>query len=284
MEERSEAYISAANMALKAEMAAAAVEEYETLRRWVVGGRVPPLSAPYQKLLARKLSEARELYAAQNGEEAPPPSTDAESWVGRRPGDVAEPWLRGGGEPAFDTSPTKSASGAGEGAWMAEIAKSAEIERSAEVARSAEIARSAEMAADAEKRAAAELSLSLRTEDFLSFRPEDFEEHMINHHTAGVGIESDSEEEEPEEEAPVGSIPIRSPDRDPAPRSPPHRSRAPEDRAPSGAGVAALARARGGMSGVVPASQNQGATPSLHLVAKVTRLVTICNAVQPATL
>ena len=46
-------------MALKAGMAAAAVEEYETLRRWVVGGRVPPLSAPYQKLLARKLSEAR---------------------------------------------------------------------------------------------------------------------------------------------------------------------------------------------------------------------------------
>ena len=46
-------------MALKAGMAAAAVEEYDTLRRWVVTGRVPPLSAPYEKLLARKLTEAR---------------------------------------------------------------------------------------------------------------------------------------------------------------------------------------------------------------------------------
>ena len=51
-------------MALKAGMAAAAVEEYDTLRRWVVTGRVPPLSAPYEKLLARKLTEARPRAAA----------------------------------------------------------------------------------------------------------------------------------------------------------------------------------------------------------------------------
>ena len=64
-------------MALKAGMAAAAVEEYDTLRRWVVTGRVPPLSAPYEKLLARKLTEARPRVPAPRAPAPPRPYTAA---------------------------------------------------------------------------------------------------------------------------------------------------------------------------------------------------------------
>ena len=54
-----QAYISAANMALKAGMAAAAVTEYETVRHWLAEGTVPPLSEALAQTLEKKLVAAR---------------------------------------------------------------------------------------------------------------------------------------------------------------------------------------------------------------------------------